>query len=410
MITRRTFLQGTGAMIALPWFETFAQDAAKAPLRMAFLYYPNGVIVPEWNYEATLKPLVSLKDELILFRGLTHDKARANGDGPGDHARAAATFLTGCQARKTDGKDIKVGVSVDQLAAQHSRTKLPSLELGCESGALAGNCDSGYSCAYSSSIAWKSPSLPLGKIVKPRQAFDRIFGDPDVSPEARDRSKSVLDFVEEDAKRLESQLGSADRAKLGDYLQAVREVEKQVESVEKDTRPKMDVPEGVPEYRAHVKLMLDLLVLAFRADATRVATLMFANEGSDRTYRFLGVREGHHTLSHHGGAKDKLEKIQKIDQFHIEQFAYFLQEMRKAQLLDHSMIVFGSAIGDGNAHNHEDLPVLWAGRANGTVTTGRELTVKPETPMANLYLSMLDRMDVRIAKFGDSTGRVELKN
>lgn len=407
MITRRTMLQGMGVSLALPWFESFADPAP--PLRAAFFYHPNGVVVPRWNFEETLAPLAPLRDRMLVIRGLAHDKARPNGDGPGDHARAAATFLTGCQAKKTEGREIRVGISVDQVAARKMRTKLPSIELGCEAGALSGNCDSGYSCAYSSSLSWRGPSQPLGKTVKPRQVFDRLFGDPE---QPRDEhGKSILDFVRGEAKSLRAELGGTDRAKLDEYLDAVREVEGRLDSGE--TRaPKLDVPAAIPEHRAYVKLMIDLLVLAFRADVTRIATFMFANEGSDRTYPFLGVREGHHTLSHHGGAKEKLEKIAKIDRFHVEHFAYFAGELSKiregdATLLDRSMAVFGSSIADGNAHNHENLPVLVAGTGGGTIAPGREVRLPRETPMSNLYLSMLDRLDVRLTKFGDSTGRLE---
>lgn len=404
MISRRAVLQGMGVSLALPWMESFGlQD--RPPMRAAFFYLPNGVALPSWNVDATLAPV---GNDVLRITGLAHDKARANGDGPGDHARAAATFLTGCQARKTEGRELRAGISVDQLAAKHARTKLPSIELGCEAGALSGNCDSGYSCAYSSSISWRSEGQPAGKIVKPRHVFQRLFGDPDAPASAEERARraaenaSVLDLVREDARSLRARVGRADAAKLDEYLEATRDVEKRIQSAER--APEISLPPGVPEYRAHVKIMIDLLVLAFRSDATRIATFMFANEGSERTYPFLGAREGHHTLSHHGGAQEKLDRIAKIDRFHVEQFAYFLGELRKGGLLDRTLAVFGSGIADGNAHNHEDLPVLLAG---GGIKPGRELRAPSETPMCNLFLSLLDRLDIRVPRFGDSTGRLE---
>lgn len=433
-ISRRTVLKGLGTAVALPWFESlnFAQDRPAPVLRMAFLYYPNGVNMEAWTPKEegtlgglapTLEPLTPLKDHLLVLSGLSHAKANANGDGPGDHARAAATFLTGCQARKTDGKDLRAGVSVDQLAARHvgACTRLPSLELGCEQGAMAGNCDSGYSCAYTSNISWRTPNAPAGKLVSPRQVFERMFGDPEAAMDDRERARraaetrSILDFVLEDARALRRRLGTADRGKLDDYMDSVRAMERQIQADEAEAKkiPKMDLPRRPPEeFPKHVRLMLDLMALAFQTDTTRIVTLMFSNEGSERTFPFLEVRDGHHSLSHHGGAKEKLEKIARIDRFHIEQFAYLLSKlaaMREGErsVLDNSMIVYGSGLGDGNAHNHDNLPVLLAGRGGGTILPGRHLRYRRGTPMCNLYLSLLDRLGVRLAGFGDSTGRLE---
>ncbi|HLY12240.1 MAG TPA: DUF1552 domain-containing protein [Planctomycetota bacterium] len=437
-ISRRAVLRGLGVAVALPTLDAmaplrvFAGDTPAPPLRMAFLSIPNGVNNAYWfpkdvgsNYilPKTLASLEPVKNDLLVLSGLAHDKAKANGDGPGDHARSNATYLTGCQARKTDGKDIRAGVSVDQRAADKmaAKTRLASIELGCEKGAMAGNCDSGYSCAYSSAISWKSPTLPMPKEINPRSVFTRLFGDPNQLAQERDRAKlamyrrSVLDLVSADAKSLDQDLGLADRRKLEEYLEAVRTVEKQIQAAEKDEArriPVMEAPEGIPtDFPAYVKLMMDLLVLAFQTDTTRIATFVMANEGSNRTFPWIEVRDGHHSLSHHGGNVEKTDKIQKIDQFYVEQFSYFVQKMKaipegEGTLLDHSMLVYGGAIGDGNRHNHDELPILLAGKAQGTITTGRHLRYPRGTPLCNLFLSMLDRVGVREETFGDATGRL----
>jgi hypothetical protein len=437
-ISRRTVLRGLGVAVALPALEAMAPlpvhagDTPRPPLRMAFFSIPNGVNNTYWfpkevgsSYllPKTLASLEPVKDDLLVLSGLAHDKARANGDGPGDHARSNATYLTGCQARKTDGKDIRAGVSVDQVAAEKlgGQTRLASLELGCEKGAMAGNCDSGYSCAYSSAISWKSPTLPLPKEVNPRAVFARLFGDPNQIAAERDRAKqalyrrSVLDLVGGDAKRLDAELGLADRRKLEEYLEAVRTIEKQIQASEKGDRrrlPDMEAPEGIPaEFPAYLRLMMDLLVVAFQTDSTRISTFVMANEGSNRTFPWIEVRDGHHSLSHHGGNVEKTEKIQKIDQFYVEQFSYFVQKMKSipegdGTLLDNAMIVYGGAIGDGNRHNHDELPILLAGKGGGTIATGRHVRYPRGTPLCNLFLSMLDRAGVKEEKFGDGTGRL----
>ena len=437
-ISRRCVLRGMGAAVALPVLEAMAPRRAFAgggpppPLRMAFFSIPNGVNNTYWfpkdvgtNYvlPKTLASLEPVKGDLLVLSGLAHDKAKANGDGPGDHARSNATYLTGCQARKTDGKDIRAGVSVDQIAAEKAggQTRLSSIELGCEKGAMAGNCDSGYSCAYSSSISWKTSTMPLPKEINPRAVFTRLFGDPNRLAEERDRAKqamyrrSVLDLVGDDAKSLDRELGLADRRKLEEYLEAVRTVEKQIQAAETDDarrRPAMEAPEGIPtEFPAYVKLMMDLLVLAFQTDSTRIATFVMANEGSNRTFPWIEVRDGHHSLSHHGGNVEKTEKIQKIDQFYVEQYSYFVQKMKATPegdgtLLDRSMLVYGGAIGDGNRHNHDELPILLAGRGGGTIATGRHVRYARGTPLCNLFLSMLDRLGLREERFGDGTGRL----
>lgn len=434
---RRTFLKGVGTAIAVPMLEGMLPAAAaeaQRPLRMAFMFIPNGVNVEHWTPASEgelsqlpfiLEPLADLKHKINVLSGLAHDKARANGDGPGDHARSASAFLTASQPYKTAGADIKVGVSVDQLAAQHlsQPTKFASLELGLERGAQAGNCDSGYSCAYSSSISWRTESTPVAKEVDPRQVFDRLFGngqaaEVDESRAKRDRlRKSILDLVLDDAKQLQGQLSLKGQRKLDEYLSSIREIEKRVELATKtaaEDAPTGAVrPTGIPrEYADHSRLMLDMLALAFQADLTRISTFMLANEGSNRPYRNLGISDGHHQISHHQRDPEKLEKIRNINRFHIEQLAYLLKKLDSFKegdgtVLDNTMLVYGCAIGDGNRHNHEDLPVLMAGGGAGTLKTGRHLRYARNTPMANLFLSMLDRTGVKVERFGDSTGRLD---
>ncbi len=399
---------------------------------MAFVYVPNGAYMVGWTpkgggegFEVAriVEPLKPVQREILVVSGLAHDKARPNGDGAGDHARASATFLTGCQARKTDGADIEVGVSVDQVAAQRvgDRTRFRSLELGCDRGQQTGNCDSGYSCAYSFNISWRTPSTPMPPEVKPRQVFERLFtsGRPGETAESRARrarrERSILDYALEDARRLEGRLGAGDRRKLEEYLGAVRELERRIEQAEDmaGTLPEMDVPVGIPEtYEKHVRLMFDLLVLAFQTDSTRVASFIMAHDGSNRPYPFLGVSEGHHDLSHHGGSEEKKAKIAKINRFHMEQFAYFVERLRslpegEGTLLDQCMVVYGSGIADGNSHAHHDLPVVVAGRGGGAVRTGRHVRYPKDTPMTNLYLSMLDAVGAPVERLGDSTGRLK---
>jgi len=437
VISRRTVLRGTGTAIALPLLEAMvparaAGAAAAAPLRIGFLYAPNGKHMPDWTpategsgYEMPwiLEPLAAHRDRFTVISGLAHLKANANGDGGGDHARALTTFLTGTQARKTFGADIRAGVSVDQLAAAHlgRQTRFPSLEIGADSGGQSGNCDSGYSCAYSANIAWKSETQPIPKETDPRLIFERLFSDgrPGESAEQRAARRtahaSILDFVAADARRLEGRLGGADRRKLDEYLTAVREIERRIEKAGTALDAEAlaaSRPTGIPaDYESHLRLLADMLVLAWRTDTTRVSTFVFANEGSNRSYAFMDVPEGHHDLSHHGNDAAKQEKIRRINRFHVTQLAYLLDrlaEVREGEgtLLDHSMIIYGSGIGDGNRHNHDDLPVLLAGGGGGSLQPGRHLRVEPRTPMTNLYLSLLDRLGVHAERLGDSTGRL----
>ena len=426
-----------GTAIALPLLEAMRPALALAgnaapvkPLRMAFLCVPNGIHMPDWTPDAVgfdfelpfiLEPLAPVKDHLLVLTGLTHDKGRANADGPGDHARSAASFLTGCQPVKTDGANIRVGISVDQVAAQKlgHATKFPSLQLGCEPGRGAGGCDSGYSCAYSNSISWSSETTPMLKEVSPRQVFERLYSThpPDSVGDSQSKrdlyQKSILDLVSDDARRLKSRLGQADQKKLDQYTTGLREIELRIARAEQETAarlPEMNVPPGIPQdYAEHLRLMCDLLVLAFQSDLTRIVSFMLANEGSNRSYRFIEVPEGHHDLSHHGGDPAKHAKIRTINRFHVSQLAYLMQRLKsipegEGTLLDNCMVVYGSGIGDGNRHNHDDLPVLLAGHGSGTIRTGRHVRYPIETPMANLFISMLDRVGAPTDRLGDSTG------
>ena len=440
-LSRRTFLSGLGVSIALPWLESMGPLTSWAtaattgvtsqiiPNRMAFLYSPNGKIMERWtpeqvgaNFELTeiLKPLQNVRDKTLVLSGLTADKARANGDGGGDHARAMAAYLTGAQPRKTSGTDIHAGISVDQAAATQlgDQTRLPSLELGIEKGYRAGNCDSGYSCVYSATMSWKSATQPLPKEVNPKLAFERLFSTkPNEQKRQRDEErKSILDFVKQDSQDLIHKVSGNDVRKLDEYFSAIRDIEKRIEAAEKFPQvesPDFNAPEDTPkDFQEHVRLMLDLIVLSFQTDITRIVTFALANEGSNKTYPTLNITDGHHNLSHHGGNTAKIDKIRKINIFHIEQLAYLLEKLDsipegEGSLLDHSMICYGSGNSDGNRHSHHDLPILLLGGGCGTINGGRHIQYPKETPLNNLWLSMLNRMDVNVSKLGDSTGTLK---
>jgi hypothetical protein len=396
------------------------------PLRMAFVYSPNGKNMTHWRPEGegsaytlsrALKPLESHREDFSVISGLKLETANANGDGGGDHARANAAFLTGCQPRKTAGADIRAGVSVDQMAANHlgPLTKLPSLEISCDVARKAGNCDSGYSCAYQFNLAWKSESMPVTPERNPQSVFDRLFGTSDAHRVAENRS--ILDFVMDDTRDLQRHLGRRDQEKLDEYLTSVRQIERRLSDTVQTTRqlpPDTRQPAGIPEsYQDHIRLMYDMMALAFQTDSTRVASFLLAHDGSNRTFPEVGVNDAHHGFSHHQHSPEKLEMLAKVDEFYSAQFAYFLEKLKSIKegsgtLLDHSMIVFGAGISDPDRHNHNDLPILLAGRGGGTLTPGRHIIMPDETPLTNLYLSMLGRMGVNAEKIGDSSGTLEI--
>ena len=435
-LPRRSFLKGLGASMALPMLDAMTPSRALAaatrpPVRSAFIFVPNGVHLDNWTPKTTganfdlpsiLEPLTPVKNDLLVLSGLTHDKGRANDDGPGDHARNAGVFLTGAQPLKSQGSEIRAGISVDQVAARQvgSETKFTSLELAAEGGRSSGKCDSGYSCAYSNNISWRDAATPMTAETDPRLVFERLFGNqlPKEMTESQARRqryrKSILDFVLEDANRLNAKVGGDDKQKLDEYLTAVRDIEQRIERAENGVDSKKISsrlrPAGIPKgYDEHIRLLGDMMALAFQTDATRVASFMFARAGSNRTYRPIGVSEGHHSLSHHQNDAGKLAKISAINRFHTQQLAYILQKLKSIRegdgtLLDNCMIVYGSGISDGNKHNNENLPVLVAG--GGSILTGRHMRCPSETPMANLFLSMLDRMGAQVDRFGDSAGRL----
>lgn len=416
----------------LPTQRALAASAASSPMRMLFFMVPNGAHMPAWTpssegpdytLSTTLEPLAKHRQYVSVFSGLTLDGAHAHGDGGGDHARSGASFLTGSHPRKTDGADIKNSVSVDQVAAQAlgSKTRFASLEMGMEGSSQAGNCDSGYSCAYSSNLAWRNENSPLAKENDPTAIFDRLFGNGDAVSEGKNRSarierrKSVLDFVLDDAKSLQNKLGTADKRKMDEYLYAVRDVENRLVKSDKlrvgeDGIPNFPRPAGVPrDWSEHCKLMMDMVALAIRSDSTRILTFMFANEGNNSGYPQIGAPEGHHDLSHHGKSEDKQAKIQKINTYHLEHFAYLVDhfagvEEGGSQLLDNCMLIYGSGISDGDRHNHDDLPILMVGKAGGKIKKASHWKFPKNTPLCDLYVWMLNQYGVQVDSFGDSKG------
>jgi hypothetical protein len=425
---RRALLRGLGVAITLPALESWG--ATRGPMRMAFFGIPNGVNLGRWRPTGegrdfqlgpTMAPLAGLKQHLQIFTGFAQRGADARGDGPGDHARANAAFLTGSHPRKTGGANIRNGVSVDQLAAQQigHLTRLPSLELVCMKTRRSGSCDSGYSCAYEYNLSWASETLPVPAESDPRLAFERLFGAG--PPAQRQQSyllrqrqrRSLLDFVRQEARDLQTGIGGSDRRKLEEYLDGLREVERQIERAEQHRLPRagMKAPEAMPEdFRSEIRLMSDLLALAFQSDSTRVATLLYANEGNNRSFDELGIPEGHHHLSHHQKKADNLEKIGRIDRFYVEQLAHFLRRLAGlrdadgSSLLDSTMVLYGGCIADGDRHNHNDLPILLAGGAGGAGRAGRHVKLARETPLCDLFVGMLGRMGVQRDRFGDSRG------
>jgi hypothetical protein len=436
-LPRRTFLKGLGAAVALPMLDAmtpaFAAPAARGgQTRLAFVYVPNGVTLDQWTpaqsgrafeFSRILKPLEPFRDRTMVLTGLAQQNANQLGDGPGDHARAAACYLTGVHPRKTAGADIQNGVSVDQIAAAHlgAETRFPSLELGCDESRTVGNCDSGYSCAYTNSVSWRSPTSPMPPETNPRLAFERLFGgldaglDPETRARRRRQRRSILDLVADRTNALVSRLGPSDRRKMDEYLTSVREIERRIQVAEQDTRevtPEFEMPSGVPvSFGEYATLMYDIQAVAFQADLTRVATLMIGREGSLRTYPEIGVPDPHHPLTHHRNNPEWIEKITKVNTFHVDLFAAFVAKLHAmpdgdGTVLDHSILVYGSGISDGDKHTHEDLPILLIGGGGG-VQGGRHVIYESGTPMTNLYLTVLDRIGVRQDTIGDSTGRIE---
>ena len=434
-VPRRTFLRGVGAAaIGLPFLDAMTPSlgaAPKPPVRLAFLYVPNGIDMKNWNIEAegaiagelprVLKPLEAFRNDFTQIGNLTHNSGRALLDGAGDHGRCAGSYLTGIQVKKTT-VDIKASVSCDQIIANAigDQTRFASLELGMDDSRQAGDCDSGYSCAYTNNLAWRSETQPLPPILDPRALFERLFGTgATLTPAERERQalyrRSILDFVMGDTKKLQTSLGPTDKRKLDEYLSSIREVERQLEKAEKQSlviNPGMDKPYGVPpDFGEHFKLMSDMLAIAFQADLTRVSTFLMTAEGTSRAYREIGIPDGHHPCTHHMGKPELMEKVTQINEYHTKQLAGFLHTLKSmkegdSNVLDNSMIVYGAGLSDGNRHLHEDLPTLLIGRGGG-LKPGRRVIYRRETPMCNFHLTLMDRMGVSVEQFGDASGHLD---
>lgn len=448
-LNRRNFLRGLGAAVALPTLETFwkpsalaanlepgarmATTATGAPLRMGVVYFPNGAIQPTWwpdkegadfDLKRTLEPLAKVKEHIQVMGGLDHVNATPGPDGAGDHARASGTFLTGVRVKKTAGSDIHAGISIDQVIANKigHLTRFPSLELTCDAVRKSGNCDSGYSCAYQYNLAWRSPITPVAPEPNPRLLFERLFGAgahgtrTESLKRRQAQQRSILDFVMDDARALQSQLTYRDKQKLDEYLMSIREIEQRIEKAEKFEAPdpNQPTPTGIPStYAEYIQVMFDMMVLAFQTDSTRIATFLLANEGSNKSFEEIGIAEGHHYLTHHQNNEEMIKKVAEIDLFYSRQLAKFLEKMAATKdvdgntLLHNSMIVYGSGNSDGNRHTHTNLPVILAGGGGGTLTPGRFIKHN-KVPMSNMLLSLADRMGAAdTERLGDSTGRLK---
>ena len=438
-LPRRTFLKGiAGASVALPLLDAMipaltaqTRTAAAPKLRLGFVYVPHGAVLDKWtpigdgtNFQLNqiMAPLEPFKKQLVIVSGLANKAAESQGDGGGDHARSGPSFLSGVHPKRTEGEDVRAGITVDQIAAQHisQDTPLPSLELGTEDTGLVGVCDVGYSCAYMNSIAWRSPSLPLPMEINPRVIFERLFGDGSNAAERAQRKqedRSILDSVTIEAAKLNSGLGQRDRTIVTEYLDNVREIERRIQKAEKQVASQVEVPDspiGVPEsFDEHAKLMFDLQVLAYRAEITRVSTFMLARDLSQRTFPQIGVPEPHHSVSHHGNNPIQIAKLAKINTYHASLMAYFFDKLRATpdgdgNLLDHSMIMYGSSMSNPNEHNHFPLPLLVAGGGAGQLKGGRHLKFPERTPISNLLLAILDKSGIHMDTLGDSTGKLEI--
>jgi hypothetical protein len=440
-IPRRTFLRGAGATVALPLlnsmvpaFATRAETNAKSPLRLAIVYIANGAIMEKWTpaavgpgYELTpiLEPLAPFRNRMLVLSGLAHNEGRARpGENTGDHARAGATFLTGVHPKKTEGADTIAGISADQIVAAElgKHTQLASLELCLDTPELLGQCEAGYTCAYMNTLCWRTPTTPIPMEDRPRAVFERLFGDSDsTDPAVRlrqiRRNLSILDSVRDKVTRLAAGLGPTDRAKLTEYVEAIRDVERRIQLAEEQSSrelPTLERPPGVPStFTEHAKLMFDLMLLAYQTDLTRVITFMTGREFGGRTYNEIGIPEGHHSLTHHQYKQDKIDKVIQINIYQAKHFAYFLDKLQSTpdgdgSLLDNMVILYGSSLSDGNLHWHDNLPILLAGGAKGQIKGGQHIRYPENTPMTNLLLTTLDMLDVPVDRLGDSTAQLHL--
>jgi hypothetical protein len=440
-LPRRAFLRGLGATIALPLLDgmvpalsALAQTAARPIRRLGVVYAPNGMNIWRWKpategaaFELTpvLEPLAAFRSQLLVLSGMSNQQADAiPGEGGGDHSRGQAAFLTGVHAKKTQGPDFQAGISMDQIAARElgNDTQLASLEVALESNDLVGGCELGLSCAYTGTLSWRGPTSPVPVEIDPRAVFERLFGSSDTTdPRARlerlQTERSILDSVASDLQRLQRRVGASDRTKVADYLDSVRDIERRIQKAEEQSGrqlPLVQQPAGVPAtFEEHARLMFDLMALAFQTDLTRVCTFMIGREQSTRTYPEIGVPEPHHPISHHQQRPEYLEKLARINVFHLKLFAAFLERLRSTRdgdgtLLDQVMLLYGSGLSNPDDHNHHDLPILLAGGGAGQLRGGRHIKYPLDTPLANLHMTLLDRMGIPIERLGDSTGKIEL--
>jgi len=438
-IPRRTMLRGLGAAVALPLLDGMVPALSAAPAasdpvrRLAIVYAPNGMVMEQWTPAADgaleitpiITPLARYRDRLVMLTGLNLDPAKPlPGEGNGDHARAGGAFLTGAHPKKTEGADYEAGISLDQIVATAfgPETQVASLEIAIESNELLGACDSGYSCAYGNTLCWRTSTTPLPMETDPRAVFQRLFGDsgstdPKVRLARLQEQRSILDGLLQAVARLQRNLGPRDRTKLAEYLDAIRDVERRIQRAEEQAArdlPLIEEPAGIPEsYDERARLMFELQALAFQCDLTRVATTMLGREASRQTYPQAGVPDAHHSISHHQGDPAKLEKLAKIQTYHVSLFAHFLERLRSTadgdgSLLDHSMVLYASGMSDSDKHLHENLPVLIAGGGAGQIKGGRHVRYGGDTPISNLYLTLLEKLQIPIERFGDSTGRLSL--
>ena len=430
-LPRRTFLRGMGATVALPLLDAMvpamtalAQTAAAPVRRLGFVYMPMGCDLPRWTppgsslteLSPALQSLAPVVDHLTVISNLELKNAY-----PGTHATSNAAFLSAAKAKWTESTDYYLGTTVDQIAAKQigHQTLLPSLELAMDLLQTVGQCDNGYACVYQNNLSWSSPTTPLPAEAHPRIVFERLFGEGGSATERRAalrRRASLLDWVRDDTARLQKRLGSDDRTRVEQYLETIREVERRIQKAEADTDgplPDLDRPLGVPAaYADHARLMFDLQVLAMQGDVTRVITFQLARETSTRTYNEIGVSDPHHPLTHHGNDPAKVARMAKINAFHVSLFAYYLEKLKatpdgSGSLLDHSLILYGSGMGDPNVHNHVDLPIVVAGGGAGRVKGGRHIKYAEPTPLANLHLTLLEKVGVRLDAFADSKGKVD---
>ena len=446
-LPRRTFLRGLGATVALPLvdamvpaFSATVKSAAKPICRMGFIYVPNGVAMNDslnywtpkgsgagFDFSPILTPLVPHRDRLTIVSGLAQKQGESLGDGNGEHTRACATWLAGVHPKKTEGADIRLTTTADQIAAAHlgKETVLPSMEMIASEIdlVLGGQCEAGYSCAYMNTVSWQSPTTPLPVENNPSVIFDRLFGEggsPDERLDRMKRKRSLLDRVNSDLARLQRSLGPSDRLRISEYLDAVREVERRIQMAEEQnsnsTLPVPNRPIGIPsQYDDHLRLLYDLQWLAYQGDLTRVFSLMYGRELNSRSYPEIGISEPHHGLSHHGDRPEQIEKFSRLNTYQVQLFAYFLDKLRSTpdgdgNLLDHTILLYGGAMSNPNVHLHVNLPLVVAGGGAGTLKGGRHLTFDPakSVPMTNLLVSLLDKAGVAVERLGDSNGRIDL--